>query len=441
MQHPALGMVLLAAGPLVIAAAFALTLMQSEPVSTHFYLVAWYGLIFSLDRIIHQIEGTSLIGRCGLRGFGLILFWSAVVWFFFEMLNFRLQNWYYVFVTDSAVIRLVGTFIAFGTVFPGIFWIGHTLSLLRLGRRIRGPALVFSARQLVLLQVAGVLFLVLPMLKPQLFFALVWGSAILFVAPINYRRGIDGLLRQLERGEYGPTVRMLLAGMIAGLCWEFFNYWARAKWIYTVPFFDELKLFEMPLAGFIGFPPFAVECACTYRLLVWHRLAPAFGEFSQQKPSLNGSHQSLALVFGGIFSVFVFFGVESWTVASMTPRVSQVESLDADVRRRLEDNGIVYLTQLRGPGSTQKWRTLSEQLDSSQQKRIERLTGLYLHQGIGTEHGNALVRAGVTSVGDLVGYSTAELSERLSATTETGRMPTMAQLRVWQRRARGHVDR
>ncbi len=441
MQHSIRHTVLLAAGPLAIAAAFALTLMQSEPVSTHFYLVAWYGLIFSLDRVIHQIEGTSLINRCGLDGFSLILFWSAAVWFFFELLNFRLQNWYYVFVTDSATIRFVGTFIAFGTVFPGIFWIGHTLSLLRLGRRIRGPGLVFSARQLVLFQVAGLLFLVLPMLQPQLFFALVWGSAILFVAPINYRHGIDGLLLQLERGEYGPTVRMLLAGMVAGLCWEFFNFWARAKWIYTVPFFDELKLFEMPLAGFIGFPPFAVECACIYRLLVWHRLAPAFGEFSQQKPSQGPNRQSLALVFGGVFSVLVFLGVESWTVASMTPRVSQVESLDVDVQRRLEDNGIVYLTQLRGPGSTQKWRTLSALLEPTQRMRLERLTNLYLHQGIGTEHGNALVRAGVASMEDLARYSTAELSERLSATTETGRMPTMAQLRVWRRRAGARVDR
>ena len=74
-------------------------------------------------------------------------------------------------------------------------------------------------------------------------------------SPPNYRLGLDGYLRQLERGDYGQTLRLLLAGLIAGLFWEFFNFWARAKWIYTVPFFDELKLFEMPVAGFLGFPP------------------------------------------------------------------------------------------------------------------------------------------------------------------------------------------
>ena len=46
----------------------------------------------------------------------------------------------------------------------------------------------------------------------------------------------------------------------AALLWETWNFWARTKWIYTVPGFEGLKLFEMPLAGFLGFPPFAVEC-------------------------------------------------------------------------------------------------------------------------------------------------------------------------------------
>jgi hypothetical protein len=37
--------------------------------------------------------------------------------------------------------------------------------------------------------------------------------------------------------------------------------WATTKWIYTFPFpwLRELKLFEMPLVGFLGFPAFNVE--------------------------------------------------------------------------------------------------------------------------------------------------------------------------------------
>ena len=435
MTRPVLDIALFLLGPAVMAVGFALTVQQSEPVATHFYLVAWCGLIFSLDRVIRRVEGRSLIARCRLPGFGLVVLWSAVVWFFFELLNFRLQNWYYVFVSDVAAVRLVGTFLAFGTVFPGIFWIDRVLSLCGLDRPLRGPALTLTSRRLRLLQAAGVLFLLLPLLLPQYCFALVWGSVFLVVAPYNYRLGIDGLLRQLQRGDYGPAVRLLSAGMVAGLCWELFNYWARAKWIYTVPFFDELKLFEMPLAGFLGFPPFAIECACIYRLLVWHRLAPALGIFAQQSPTpASRVRLPLAVTLGVLFGLAVFAGVDRWTVTSTTPRVDRVEPLDGDLRRRLDDAGITYLTQLRGPGSAARWETLSTQLEVDDRRRLEQLTTLYLHQGIGTEHGNALVRAGIHEVADLRRFSAAQLAQRLSASPRA-RQPTRAQIRVWQRRA------
>ena len=133
------------------------------------------------------------------------------------------------------------------------------------------------------MQVIGALFFALPLLWPSYFFPLVWGAVVLLVAPVNYRRGIDGLLRPLQRGEYGPLLRILLAGLLAGLLWESFNFWARAKWIYTVPFFEELKLFEMPLLGFGEFPPFALECAVLYRLLAYERLVPAFGAYAETR--------------------------------------------------------------------------------------------------------------------------------------------------------------
>jgi hypothetical protein len=52
--------------------------------------------------------------------------------------------------------------------------------------------------------------------------------------------------------------------LVCGVLWEFWNYWAIAKWTYTVPFFGNIKLFEMPVLGFLGFPPFAVECWAMY---------------------------------------------------------------------------------------------------------------------------------------------------------------------------------
>ncbi len=59
-------------------------------------------------------------------------------------------------------------------------------------------------------------------------------------------------------------MNLLLSGLLCGLLWEFWNYWSRTKWHYTVPIMEHVRLFEMPLPGYLGFPAFAVECFAMY---------------------------------------------------------------------------------------------------------------------------------------------------------------------------------
>jgi len=87
-------------------------------------------------------------------------------------------------------------------------------------------------------------------------------------------RGSSGLLAELARGRIGTIWRWLAAGLVCGLLWETWNSFAVARWIYTVPFFEDTKLFEMPLFGFLGFPPFALECYSFARVLVELELVP-----------------------------------------------------------------------------------------------------------------------------------------------------------------------
>ena len=280
---------LLLLGPLFIGVSFVLMLRRVEPVTTLFYLCAWYGTIWTLDRLIQWREGRSLIARCG-PAFLLILFWSAVVWYAFELINFRLQNWYYIFVLDHPVLQTLNAFFSFATVFPGLLWLEYYLGLRGVAAGWQGRRWPLNPRRLILLQIAGLIGLVLVLLWPRYFFPLIWLAFILLLAPVEYRRLPNSLLHQLARGDYAPLTRQLLAGFIAGGLWEFFNYWAQVKWIYTVPFFSELKLFEMPLAGFLGFPPFAVECALVYRLLVWYQISTTIG--SAPRPA-TGADQVL----------------------------------------------------------------------------------------------------------------------------------------------------
>ena len=423
-------------GPFTIGLSFAFMRLQVEPFATFFYLFAWYGLIITFDQAIRAREGRSLIAQCGIGGNALLLFWSAACWFFFELINFRLENWYYIFVTDQPMLRLIGTFLAFATVFPGIFWIEHYLCLHGVAARTQWRPLRFSSRGLYLLQFVGVLSLVLPLVWPRYFFPLVWGALILMIAPINYRNGLGGYLRQLESGDYGQTLRLLLAGFITGLCWEFFNFWARAKWIYTVPFFDEIKLFEMPVAGFLGFPPFAVECAVVYRLLVWHRLAPAIGAYRTQKPQPAPVAVRTALVITTLISALVVdYYMARWTVTSVTPRIERITSLDQKIIAVLRRQHIHHLTELEGVQTQAIWSRLSTELNEVQYADLQRIAKLYLHQGIGVDYGNWLVKSNILSLSELAAHSPAEVIDKLTGAMPNQPLPSLAKIRVWIRRA------
>ena len=424
---------LLLAGPLFIAVTFALMALRVEPFANFFYLCAWYGLIFTFDQLIRRREGRSLIGRCG-PGFLLVLIWSAAAWYFFELVNLRLQNWYYVFVVDQPLVRPIGTFLSFATVFPGIFWIDHYLGLRGVGADIRGKPLRFAARGRRNLQGVGLLFLALPMVWPSYFFPLVWGTVFLLLAPLDQRCGKGGLLHQLEEGNYGPLVRTLLAGLIAGFFWESLNFWARAKWIYTVPFFDRLKLFEMPVAGFLGFPPFAVECAMLYRLLVWRGWAPRFGAFTEGPPEAGGAvGKGVAVLAALVFCAGVdYYVVGPTTITSVTPRADLVEGLDRETKEVLRERGIRYLTDLEG---WEVWEELDGALDEEQREALRRVSSLYLHQGIGVRYGNRLAEVGIGSLKELGALTAEQVRRRLEEAGNAESLPTLPQIRVWVRRA------
>ena len=90
--------------------------------------------------------------------------------------------------------------------------------------------------------------------------------------------GAESLRGDLRSGHPWRLVNLLIGGLVCGLLWECWNYWARTKWIYTVPVPPDIKLFEMPLAGYLGFPGLRRRMLRDVRLrpavdLAW-RLAP-----------------------------------------------------------------------------------------------------------------------------------------------------------------------
>lgn len=235
-------------------------------VSCWFYVAAWWSYILAADGIVHQKTGRSRLVS-DPRGFALLATWSAFFWLVFEVVNLRLANWYYVGVPGTRVEQFVGAFVSFATVLPGVLGTADLLGAFGLFERARVRPWRVSPRLRAGLVATGVAFLVLPLAFPRHAYPLIWGATVLLVEPYLAARGRHGLLAALERGDPRPVLRLLAAGFVTGGLWESWNFHAEAKWIYTVPFFEESKLFEMPIPGFLGFPPFALECASFAALL------------------------------------------------------------------------------------------------------------------------------------------------------------------------------
>ncbi len=281
-----------------------------------FYILAWWPYIFFVDWLVKRKTGNSLIID-RTKEFLVLIPWSTFLWLIFEWFNLYLKNWHYINIISSLPLRWLGYFFSFGTVLPGLF---ETYELLfsygvlknyRI-RPLRDPRSLYHWFILI-----GGLFLVLPLAYPRYFFPFVWGSFIFLLEPINHLLGAPSILREWESGSLTKFLLLLLAGLICGLLWEFWNFWAESKWIYTVPFVGNIKLFEMPILGFLGFPPFAVECYVMVSFISLFRK----GSHWETKVKVCGRGATKKLVILAIFihlffDIFMFQQIDSHTVKS-----------------------------------------------------------------------------------------------------------------------------
>jgi hypothetical protein len=259
-----------------------LMFLKVQPVWDWFTPIIWTGYILFADALVLRLRGQSLL-HDHARGFAMMAWLSVFFWLIFEAYNLRLANWYYLNVPANPWLRNLAFLWSFATIFPGLFltseWLGALLRF-DLGKR-RIPPRRFGKWWTVSI-VVGLVFMVVPPLLPyrisRFLFGFVWLGVIFFLDPINHRLGAPSLIAEWEEGRLGRTLALLAGGALCGVLWEFWNFWAGAKWIYAVPLLGDIKIFEMPVLGFLGFPPFCLECYVLYqfaRRVLWgHVWAP-----------------------------------------------------------------------------------------------------------------------------------------------------------------------
>lgn len=239
-----------------------LLITNSTFFKTWFTPIMWTGYILFIDSFIYRVTGNSLISS-RFKQFLFMLPYSVGCWLIFEAYNLHLQNWQYIGLPENIVERYFGYFWAFATIFPGVLLTSELIDVFGVFNKLRVRTFTFRKTKLYIIMTIGVLFLLVPILVSQevavYLFGFVWIGFIFFLDPINYFSGGKSLFRDLENGRLNKLFSLFLAGLICGILWELWNYWATAKWIYTLPFLNEPKIFEMPLFGFLGFLPFAIE--------------------------------------------------------------------------------------------------------------------------------------------------------------------------------------
>ena len=253
--------------------------LHIEPLWSWHTPIAWTGYILLVDGIIFKKRGSSWL-TSHRSEFLFLAVLSIPLWAVFEGFNLLIKNWHYINLPENVIARYFGYAWAFATISPAIFETAELVGLLhdRPSSIVHRPTSRLSTADSPStlddgLIATGAAMLLWPLVWPSPYLAApVWLGFIFLLDPINHRLGAESLIGDVRRGRWDRLINLSVSGFVCGGLWEFWNYWARAKWIYDVPIMQDWKIFEMPLPGYFGFPPFALECFTMYvfvRRLVW----------------------------------------------------------------------------------------------------------------------------------------------------------------------------
>jgi hypothetical protein len=257
----------LVAGLAVCGFGWATSLAGVEPIRGYWFEFVWAGYILAGDAVVWGRVGRSLLHGGGWRAAALFAL-SAPVWWAFEIANWRLENWSYVGTTlYGGQAHVLLQTLSFASVLPALATSRDLLrSLVRFPHPPAVPLPSWTAPALVAFGLACVPLLYL---LPDQAFPLVWVApwcVLDGVAELRGRR--PNVLALVRDGRAGPVLLVAVAGLGTGILWELWNWGAVPHWDYRIPYVGLLPLFEMPVLGYLGYPPFALVADALVRTVM-----------------------------------------------------------------------------------------------------------------------------------------------------------------------------
>ncbi len=408
-----------------------------EPFYSSIYSFLWWSYIFAVDFAVYRLRRSSLL-RDRPKEFLFLMAWSVPVWVMFEAVNLRIQNWYYVMAPWSFSLGLAYLILAFGTVLPAVF---ETMELVvglieqRSPRgRIVGRPFALNLWSVRIQWGIGALMLLLLLVFPKDCFCLAWGFAFFLTEPICYWRQRTershvgrSLLGQLASGDNTRLVALLVSGLICGGLWEAWNVTARTKWIYSVPFFDELKLGEMPVLGFLGFPPFALEC---YAVVNFLSLLRGGRNWELTAHENRGRHGMPAWSVAASAVLVPIAMILCLGVAAGSTVASVATPVDYCFQRELGEAGVHALRERNATEGNQFLRLKERppEINAELYERIRRIVTLGECKGMGIGNALALEALKITRLDQLARENPFELARKLS---EHGRHVRPEEAKNW----------
>jgi hypothetical protein len=247
-------------GLILIAVCWPLNWILPGIRTAYLFFPLWLGYILMIDALVQLRTGSSIWMR-SRRDFVLLFLISAPVWWLFELINLRTANWEYLGreLFSTLQFALLCT-ISFSVVVPAVF---ETAELIRSFRWMdpfaRGPRAPAARAMFAGLFVIGLAMLAAVLGCPRIFYPFTWIALVLIFEPINYWTSRPHFLEQLRNGDWRTLISLSLGALVCGFFWEMWNYYSFPKWIYQIPGVGFWRIFEMPLLGYGGYIPFALE--------------------------------------------------------------------------------------------------------------------------------------------------------------------------------------
>jgi hypothetical protein len=260
----------LAAGLAICGFGWGTSLAGVEPVRGYWFDFVWAGYILAGDAVVWRRAGRSLLHGGGWRVVALFAL-SAPLWWAFEIANWRLENWKYVGTAIyGGQAHLLLKTLSFVFVLPAL---ATSRDLLRSFVRFpHPPAIRLPSWTAAVLVAVGLVCVPLLYFFPGQAYPLVWVAPLLVldgVADLRGRRpNVFALVRE---GRAGPVLLIAVAGLGTGILWELWNWGAVPHWDYRIPYLGFLPVFEMPILGFLGYPPFALVADAFVRTVLGGR--------------------------------------------------------------------------------------------------------------------------------------------------------------------------